>query len=70
MDKVDPENEHRDILLALDLITLKFNGILIVDFLEVNVHWVYNWASCQIKDEKTIKEVELMKGGPYSAIAH
>ena len=57
------EDHLRQIILAFDLIALKFNGSLIVYFLK-------NQSKCKFGfdarswDKKTIKRVAMMKGSP------
>ena len=57
------------IILALDLTALKFNGILTVDFLEIQSNSKWKFTVIKIGpdarswDEKTIKGAALIKGG-------
>ena len=61
MDKGNPKNQPHHIIQAFDLTALKFNGILSVDFLEIQSYREWRFSECKIGvdarswDEKTTK---------------
>ena len=68
-DKGDPKHQSLQISLDLDLTTLYFNDILIVDFLDIQSKSESRFSECKIGhsvrswDENSIKGVALMKSG-------
>lgn len=69
MDKRESKYHPHPIILTLDLPTLKFNGILIIDLVKIrsNGKWRFNEfriiSNARSWDEKSIQGAELIIGG-------